>query len=146
MMLEDLYRLLRSGHVQAQGVVDTMSQPIVVLDQRFYVTTANNAFVKTFQVERDDLLGKSLFDLGDGQWDIPELRDLIVDIIPRAAAVIGYEVKHDFPGIGQRAFLVDARRLVHPDDNSTNILVLFDDVTQRQMRRWIFFCLKPAIA
>jgi len=67
MMLEDLYRLLRSGHVQAQGVVDTMSQPIVVLDQRFYVTTANNAFVKTFQVERDDLLGKSLFDLGDGQ-------------------------------------------------------------------------------
>jgi len=131
-MLEDLYRLLRSGHVQAQGVVDTMSQPIVVLDQRFYVTTANNAFVKTFQVERDDLLGKSLFDLGDGQWDIPELRDLIADIIPRAAAVIGYEVKHDFPGIGQRAFLVDARRLVHPDDNSTNILVLFDDVTERQ--------------
>ncbi len=132
MMLEDLYRLLRSGHVQAQGVVDTMTQPIVVLDQRFYVTTANNAFVKTFQVERDDLLGKSLFDLGDGQWDIPELRDLIADIIPRAAAVIGYEVKHDFPGIGQRTFLVDARRLVHPDDNSTNILVLFDDVTERQ--------------
>jgi len=132
MMLEDLYRLLRSGHVQAQGVVDTMTQPIVVLDQRFYVTTANNAFVKTFQVERDDLLGKSLFDLGDGQWDIPELRDLIAGVIPRAAAVIGFEVKHDFPVIGQRTFLVDARRLVHPDDNSTNILVLFDDVTERQ--------------
>lgn len=132
MMLEDLYRLLRSGHVQAQGVVDTMTQPIVVLDQRLYVTTANNAFIKTFQVERDDLLGQSLFDLGNGQWDIRELRDLIAGVIPKAAAVIGFEVKHEFPGIGQRTFLVDARRLIHPDDNSTNILVLFDDVTERQ--------------
>jgi len=132
MMLEDLYRLLRAGHVQAQGVVDTMTQPIVVLDQRLCVTTANNAFIRTFQVERDDLLGESLFDLGDGQWDIRELRDLIAGVIPRAAAVIGFEVKHDFPGIGERTFLVDARRLVHPDDNSTHILVLFDDVTERQ--------------
>jgi two-component sensor histidine kinase len=132
MMLEDLYRLLRSGHVQAQGVVDTMTQPIVVLDQRLCVTSANNAFIKTFKVERDDVLGQSLFDLGDGQWDIEELRHLIGSVIPRAAAVIGYEVKHDFPGIGNRTFLIDARRLVHPDDNSTNILVLFDDVTDRQ--------------
>ncbi len=132
MMLEDLYRLLRSGHVQAQGVVDTMTQPIVVIDQRLCVTTANNAFIKTFRVERDDLVGESLFDLGNGQWDIPELRELIAGIIPRAAAVIGFEVKHDFPVIGKRTFLVDARRLVHPDDNSTHILVLFEDVTERQ--------------
>ncbi|MBB3660199.1 PAS domain-containing protein [Rhizobium sp. BK650] len=121
MMLEDLYRLLRSGHVQAQGVVDTMSQPVIVLDHRFYVTTANNAFIKTFQVKRDDLLGESLFDLGDGQWDIPELRELIAGVIPKSVAVIGFEVKHDFPGIGQLTFLVDARRLVHPDDSSTNL-------------------------
>lgn len=132
MMLEDLYRLLRSGHVQVQGVVDTMTQPIVVLDQRLCVTTANNALIKTFQVERDDLLGGCLFDIGNGQWDVPELRELIAGVIPRAAAVIGFEVKHDFPGIGHRTFMVDARRLVHPDDNSTHILVLFDDVTERQ--------------
>jgi len=131
MMLEDLYRLLRTGHVQAQGVVDTMTQPIVVLDQNLYVATANNAFLKTFKVERDDILGESFFDLGNGQWDITELRQLIAGVIPKAAAVIGYEVTHNFPAIGQRTFLVDARRLVHPDDNSTNILVLFDDVTER---------------
>jgi two-component sensor histidine kinase len=132
MMLEDLYRLLRSGHVQAQGVVDTMTQPIVVLDQNLCVATANNAFIKTFNVERDDLLGQSFFKLGNGQWDIVELRQLIAMVIPKAAAVIGFEVKHDFPSIGQRTFLVDARRLVHPDDNSQNILVLFDDATERQ--------------
>lgn len=132
MMLEDLYRLLKSGHVQAQGVVDTMTQPIVVLDHGLSVTTANNAFVRTFKVERDDILGQHFFDLGNGQWDIPELRQLIGSVIPKAAAVIGFEVKHNFPMIGQRTFLVDARRLVHPDDNSTNILVLFEDVTERQ--------------
>lgn len=131
MMLEDLYRLLRSGHVQAQGVVDTMTQPIVVLDQNLCVTTANNAFIKTFKIDRDDILGHSFFSLGDGQWDVAELRHLIASVIPKAAAVIGFEVKHDFPTIGERTFLVDARRLSHPDDNSNNILVLFDDVTER---------------
>lgn len=131
-MLEDLYRLLRSGHVQAQGVVDTMTQPIVVLNQNLHVITANNAFIKTFKVERDDILDKSFFSLGDGQWNITELRHLIAAVIPRAVAVIGFEVKHDFPSIGPRTFLVDARRLVQSDDNSSNILVLFDDVTERQ--------------
>ncbi|MBB4568941.1 PAS domain-containing protein [Rhizobium leucaenae] len=97
MMLEDLYRLLRSSHVQAQGVVDTMTQPVVVLDQGFCVATANNAFIRTFKVERDDILGRCFFDLGNGQWDIEELRQLIALVIPKASAVIGFEVTHDFP-------------------------------------------------
>lgn len=134
MMLEDLYRLLRSGHIQAQGVVDTMTQPIVVLDQNLCVSTANNAFLRTFQVERDDVSGRAFFDLGNGQWDIPDLRELIASVVPKANAVVGYEVKHEFANIGERTFLVDARRLVHPDDNSTSMLVLFDDVTERQRR------------
>ncbi|KQV83846.1 PAS domain-containing protein [Rhizobium sp. Root1220] len=132
MILEDLYRLLKSGHVQAQGVVDTMTQPIVVLDQNLCVTTANNAFVQTFEVERDDILGQSFFSLGSGQWEIPELRNLIAAVIPKAAAIIGFEVTHDFPAIGQRTFLIDARRLIHPDNNSANILILFEDITSRQ--------------
>ncbi len=132
MLLEDLYRLMKIGHVQAQGVVDTMTQPVVVLDQNFCVTTANNAFIKAFHVDREDILSQNFFSFGNGQWDIGELRQLISVIIPRAAAVIGFEVKHDFPLIGQRTFLVDARRLVHPDDNSPNILVIFDDVTERR--------------
>lgn len=70
MTLEDLYRLLRSGHVQAQGVVDTMTQPVVVLDRNLCVTAANNAFISTFNVDRDDTLGQNFFDLGNGQWDI----------------------------------------------------------------------------
>lgn len=134
MVLEDLYRLLKAGHVQAQGVVDTMSQAVVVLDKNLCVTTANNAFVKAFRVDRDEVIGTNLFDLGNGQWNLPELRHLIAAVIPKAAAVVGFEVKHDFPLIGPRTILVDARRLVHPDDNSPSILVIFDDVTERQRR------------
>lgn len=131
MMLEDLYRLLRSGHVQAQGIVDTLTQPLLVLDQSLCVVNANNAFIQAFEVERDAVLGQSLFSLGNGQWDIDDLRKLVEGVIPKAIAVVGYEVTHDFPAIGRRTFLVDARRLVHPDNNSMNILVVFEDVTER---------------
>ncbi|WP_345799293.1 histidine kinase [Mycoplana sp. MJR14] len=95
---------------------------------------ANNAFINTFNVEREDVLALNFFSLGNGQWDIPELRQLLSSIIPRTAAVIGFEVHHTFPNIGERTFLVDARRLVHPDNNSRHILVIFDDVTERQRR------------
>lgn len=130
MTLEDLYRLLRLGHVQAQGIVDTLDEPLLVLDQSLCVVSANLAFLKAFAVERDDTVGSSLFSLGNGQWDIPELRKLLGEIIPKATAVVGYEVSHDFPGIGQRTFLVSARKLVHPDNNSTQMLLVFSDVTQ----------------
>jgi len=132
MNLEDLYRLLRSEHVQAQGIVDTLEEPLLVIDQAGSVLSANRGFYETFRVSRDDTVGRSLFALGGGQWDIPELRRLVSEIVPRSAAVVGYEVAADFPTIGQRTMLVSARRLVHPDNNSSGILILFEDVTDRR--------------
>jgi two-component sensor histidine kinase len=129
MHLEDLYRLLRSEHVQAQGIIDTLEEPLLVVDQAGCVLTGNRGFFETFRARRDDTVGGSLFALGDGQWDIPELRRLLSDIIPKSAAIIHYEVNADFPTIGPRTMLVSARRLVHPDNNSTSILILFEDVT-----------------
>ena len=76
MNLEDLYRLLRSSHVQAQGIVDTIDEPLVVLDERTVVLEANRAFFATFLVERDDTIGASLYNLGNGQWNMPALRRL----------------------------------------------------------------------
>ena len=66
MTLDELYRLLRSNHVQAQGIVDTLQEPLVVLDKEFLVVNANPAFFRLFKAEREDTLGRSLFDLGDG--------------------------------------------------------------------------------
>jgi two-component sensor histidine kinase len=132
MMLEDLYRLLKTSHVQAQGIVDTLTVPLLVLDERFRIVTANNAFLKAFRIERDDIIEKTLFSLGSGQWDVGDLKVVFEMIIPKSAGVLGYQVTHDFPHIGKRSFVLDARRLVHPDDNSVNILVQFDDVTDRK--------------
>ncbi|UFW45391.1 MULTISPECIES: sensor histidine kinase [Bradyrhizobium] len=134
MNLEDLYRLLRSEHVQAQGIVDTLEEPLLVLDQAGCVLTANRGFYETFRVARDETVGRSLFALGGSQWDIPELRRLVSEIIPRSTAVVGYEVTSEFPTIGPRTMLVSARRLVHPDNNSTSLLILFEDVTDRRQR------------
>ncbi len=130
--LEELYRLLRSSHVQAQGIVNTLQEPLVVLDRACTVVNANPAFFRTFQTERDSTLGECLFDLGNGQWDIPELRELLADVVPKAAAIIGYEVTHDFPQIGRRTMLVTARRIFHPDETSNQMLVVFEDVTARR--------------
>jgi two-component sensor histidine kinase len=132
MNLEDLYRLLRSEHVQAQGIIDTLEEPLLVVDQAGCVLTGNRGFFETFRVGRDDTVGRSLFALGGGQWDIPELRLLLNDIIPKSAAIIAYEVNAEFPSIGRRTMLVSARRLVHPDNNSTSVLMLFEDVTNRR--------------
>lgn len=132
MTLEELYRLLRSGHVQAQGIVDTLQEPLVVLDRAYTVVNANPAFFRTFEVERDDTLGKSLFDLGHGEWDIVELRQLLNDVVPKAKAIVGYEVTHNFPGIGWRTMLVTARCIVNPDGVSTQMLLVFEDATNRR--------------
>jgi two-component sensor histidine kinase len=129
MHLEDLYRLLRSEHVQAQGIIDTLEEPLLVVDEAGCVLTANRGFFATFKVKRDDVVGHSWFKLGNGQWEIPELRRLLHNIIPKSAAIVAYEVNADFPSIGPRTMLVSARRLVHPDNNSTSILILFEDVT-----------------
>jgi two-component sensor histidine kinase len=131
MTLDELYRLLRTGHVQSQGIVDTMHQPLVVLDRSFCVVSANVAFYRTFQTEPDGTIGRELFQLGNAQWDIPELRTLLADVVPKASAIVGYEVSHNFPDLGQRTMVVTARKLLHPDDYSTQMLVMFEDVTER---------------
>ncbi len=134
MNLEDLYRLLRSTHVQAQGIVDTVPDPLLVLDHDLCVVSANRAFFETFLVGRDDTLGRRLYELGDGQWDIPELRRLLEEVIPKSAAIIDYQVRHDFPGVGSRTMLLSARRLFHPDNNSITLLLSIEDATERRSK------------
>jgi len=132
MTLEDLYQLLCSSHVQSQGVVDTIQTPLLVLDGDFRIGGGNDAFFETFQLERQDTMGRSLFELGDGQWDIAELRQLLVSIIPRSSAIVGYELSSEVPGKGLRQLLLTVRRLAHPENNSPNMLLEFEDVTKRR--------------
>jgi two-component sensor histidine kinase len=131
MNLEDIYRLLRSEHVQAQGIIDTVQSPLLVLDQDCCILSASRSFFETFKVNRDETIGQSLFKLGNGQWDIAELRLLLRDVVPKSVVVEGYEVEHDFPGLGRRRMILSARRLFHPDNNSTTLLLSMEDATTR---------------
>ncbi|AFL50565.1 two-component sensor histidine kinase [Sinorhizobium fredii] len=132
MNLEDLYRLLRNGHVEAQGIIDTLPDPLLVLDQNLCVRSASRSFLTTFRVDRDETIGQHIYDLGDRQWDVPELRRLLDEVIPKSTAVVDYEVEHEFPDIGRRTMLVSAHRLFHPDNNSRTLLLSIVDATERR--------------
>ena len=105
MNLEDLYRILRTTHVQAQSIVDTVRVPLLVLDRELRVVAASRSFFEAFCVERDETIGRPLYELGERQWDIPDLRHLLEAVIPRSRAVEGYEVEHEFPHLGRRTML-----------------------------------------
>ncbi|YCI07088.1 PAS domain-containing protein (plasmid) [Ensifer sp. D2-11] len=132
MNLEDLYRLLRNGHIEAQGIIDTVPDPLLVLDRNLCVGSASRAFFATFNVDRDETIGQHLYELGNGQWDIPELRHLLEEVIPKSTAVVDYEVEHHFPSIGRKTMLVSAHRLFHPDNNSRTLLLSIVDATERR--------------
>lgn len=134
MNTDDLYRILRTGHAQAQGIVDTISDPLLVLDGALCVQAASRSFYEKFGVDRYETIGKPLFELGNGQWDIPDLRRLLLEVVPKAAAIVDFEVTHDFPSIGGRTMLLTARTLYQPDGGGQSILLTFVDVTDQQAR------------
>lgn len=101
-----------------------------MLDEDLCVITANTAFLQTFHVDDDATIGDCLTKLGNGQWDIPDLKKLLHEVMPKSAAVIGYEVTYEFPSLGESTMLVTGRRLSNPDSNSCYLLVVFDDIME----------------
>ena len=84
----------------AQGIVDTVREPVLVLDKDLRVIAASRSFYSAFKVSPEDTQGRLLYALGDGQWDIPKLRVLLEKIVPEQGVMEGYEVEHEFPDVG----------------------------------------------
>ena len=99
-------------HTLAQGIVDTIRDPLLVLDQHLRVVTANRAFCQTFRMTRQNIEDRAVYALGDEQWNIPALRFLLENIALLHTVMDGYEVEREFPGIGRRLMLVNAREVV----------------------------------
>ena len=116
----------------AHAIVDTVREPLVVLGQDLRVIAASQSFYLTFKVKADDTLGKLLYDLGDGQWDIPKLRLLLGKILPEQGAMENYEVEHDFPTIGRRTMLLNARKVFYETGTASTILLGIEDITQKR--------------
>lgn len=117
----------------AQAIVNTIPEPFVVLDDKFCLLAVSRSFYAVFKVKPEHTEGKLLYSLGDGQWDIPALRILLETIIPEKTAMDGFEVEHDFPIIGQRTMLLNARKVVYDDSSNSTILLAFTDVTERRL-------------
>lgn len=127
---------IEDAQILAQAIVNTIPGPFVVLDELFNVLAASYSFYRVFKVDPESTRGAQLFALGDGQWDIPALRTFLEKIIPERIAMDGFEVEHDFPGIGKRVMLLDARKVVYEDSPTATILLAFRDVTdQRAVER-----------
>jgi len=116
----------------AQAIVDTVREPLLVLDQDLRVVAASRSFYLTFRVNRQETQGRLLYALGDGQWDIPALRVLLEKIVPEHGELEGYEVEHEFPGIGRRIMLLNARKVFYEGNSHSTILLAIEDVTERR--------------
>src|ERR1700691_6249636 len=115
-----------------QAIVDTVREPLLVLDEAFRVVTASRSFYAAFNVSGPDTEGRLLFELGDGQWNIPNLHTLLRDIIPRHSTIEEYEVEHEFPSIGRRTMLLNARKIFYEGNGATSILLGIEDITDRR--------------
>ncbi|MBZ5515228.1 MAG: PAS domain-containing protein [Acidobacteriia bacterium] len=116
----------------AESIVQTVRQPLVVLDGNLRVVTANAVFYETFHVSAEEVQNRFLYTLGNGQWDIPSLRELLERVLPTRTALEGFEVRHEFPAIGQRTMLLNARQIRTRGGAATLILLAMEDITERK--------------
>ena len=125
-------RFAQEAQAYTQNIIDTGREPFLVLDNALVVRSANRAFYQTFQVSRADTEGCLIYELGNRQWDIPALRTLLEEILPQNSTFDDFEVSHDFPGIGSRLMLLNARKIYRPGNNSQLILLAIEDVTKQR--------------
>ena len=115
----------------AQNIVDTVREPLLILDATLRVRSANRAFYQTFHVSPAETEGRLIYELGNGQWDIPDLRTLLEDIVPKSSVFDDFELEHTFPAIGRRVMLLNARKLQAGHHGELLVLAM-EDVTARK--------------
>ncbi|HYJ34872.1 MAG TPA: histidine kinase dimerization/phosphoacceptor domain -containing protein [Rhizomicrobium sp.] len=127
-----LFDKIEDARSLAQIVVETVREPLLVLDNTLKILVASSSFYKTFQISPKDTPNKSLFALDDGGWDIPALHDLLERSLVDQTVVEGFLVAQEFPRIGPRIFLLHARKVLGTDDGHALILLGFEDITERR--------------
>jgi PAS domain S-box-containing protein len=133
-MLIDIDTLKRSQQLTA-NIVDTVREPALVLDADLRVRLASASFYYSFKVTPEETEGRRLYRLGDGQWDIPELRRLLSDVLLKNGTVRNYVVEHEFEHIGRRTMRINARRLHQAEDAEPLILLAIEDDTEKRAAR-----------
>ena len=124
--------LLQEIETYAQNIGDTIRDPLLILDRDLRVKSANRAFYMTYHVSPEDTEGCLISELGKGQWNLPPLLDLLRDILPTKGHFDDYEVTRDFPYIGERTMLLNARKLYRPGNRTVLLVLAIEDITERR--------------
>ncbi len=119
-------------YAYAEAIVETVREPLIILDKDLNIKSANKAFFETFEVNKKETYNKPIFELGNGQWDIAELKKLLLEILPKDNFLYDFEVTHTFENIGQKIMLLNARRIVLEGQNTHLILLAIEDVTEKK--------------
>jgi two-component system CheB/CheR fusion protein len=120
-----------------QNIVEAVREPLVFLDSDLRVKGASRSFYRTFKVTKEETEGRLIYELGDRQWDIPALRTLLEEILPEHTQFDDFEVEHEFPRVGLRVILLNARHVVTDESNATMILLALEDITERKKEEQI---------
>ena len=115
-----------------ENLIDTIREPLIALDKDLRIVKANHSFYDFFKVSPDEIIGKLIYDLGNYQWNIPKLRELLETILPEKTTFDNYEAEHEFTTIGKRCLLLNAREIHRGSGKEKIILLSFDDITQRK--------------
>ncbi len=123
---------LQQSRDYAAAIVDTVPTSLLVLDQGWGVKTANQPFCQTFLLSQQEIENQPLWDLGNGQWNIPVLRPLLDDVLANNTRFQHFEVEHVFPRVGRKTLLASARRIDQPESRARMVLLALEDITQRK--------------
>lgn len=133
--LKDTESRLRYEKLYAEGVVDIARHPLLVLDGQLHVLLANNAFYEVFGVSPGETVGQLVYELGNRQWDIPQLRTLLEEVIPKESAFWDFRVEHMFKHVGRKVMLLSGRRIPSSDDMPDRLVLTIEDITDRERDR-----------
>jgi two-component system CheB/CheR fusion protein len=120
----------RNARNLAEGIVESVRDPLVVLNEKFQVIAANSSFYAVFRATSDETVGRSFFELGNGQWNAPKLRELLEQILPQNKQINEFIVEHDFPAIGRKKMSINALRIRREGVATETILLIIKDVTE----------------
>jgi two-component system CheB/CheR fusion protein len=129
--LQMRHDLLIESHEYSEAIIATIHEPMLILNKNFHVISANKSFYKKFMVDKEETEGKLLFDLGNKQWNITKLREVLNDIFSKNSSFENFEVTHTFSGIGERIMLLNAHLIIQKTNSEQLILLAIEDITDR---------------
>ncbi len=125
----------KDGHLLTRAIIDTIREPLIILDSELRIIVASRAFYEKFSLNSENTRDKMFYDLGKGEWNIPALRTLLEKVIPEHTTVEGYEVTHDFASLGHRTLLINARAIRYENGRKKMLLSILDITDQRALEK-----------